>query len=514
MVIQTMVPGDEACREPGLYYRVSGQVEQTADAICLSAGTLLSTDSYMNLFDAGTWHSYTGYRRWGLCVKVRGAGLLRLTAEDADGGERLLGERTFACGEPEELQVPFEEDAAKISFSLQAETNLWLYGARYQCRDDRSGGETERQRHIRVCICTYHRREELQKTLNLFRSSRFFCEQDELYGKLSICVADNASELAPVEEPLLRICHNPNTGGSGGFGRCMREARRDMRRCGITHVVFMDDDAEILLESFYRLYAFLMLQKEEYRDVVVLGRMFRTDLRYVQYTAAEVWNRGDLLHVGSGLDMRKKSSLRHINDCLTEDGRTAEYGGWWFAAYPMRFVEKNDPEPYFLHCDDVEYGLRHRAVCSQTGARVPVILNGIQVWHETAERRQNPVLSYYDMRNTLFVNWKYGLETEEALFARGLRGIRGAHAERDYLTERLRILAVWDFCRGMRWLECQDSGRLHRALGKKRHASAAGNAGRLLAAAVRFRFFWMPQQKRKDKEKHAKAFEHHFSCNR
>ena len=74
----------------------------------------------------------------------------------------------------------------------------------------------------------------------------------------------------------------------------------------------------------------------------------------------------------------------------------AEYGGWWFACYPMDFVEKNRPMPFFLHCDDVEYGLRHGGT--------PIILNGIQVWHETCEYRQSPVVAYYDTRNTLFVN--------------------------------------------------------------------------------------------------------------
>ena len=51
---------------------------------------------------------------------------------------------------------------------------------------------------------------------------------------------------------------NPNTGGSGGFTRGIMETRDDEYENGITHG-FMDDDVELLIESLYRLYAFLSL---------------------------------------------------------------------------------------------------------------------------------------------------------------------------------------------------------------------------------------------------------------
>ena len=34
----------------------------------------------------------------------------------------------------------------------------------------------------------------------------------------------------------------------------------------------------------------------------------------------------------------------------------ADYGGWWFCCFPYVFVQENDVLPFFIHCDDVEYG--------------------------------------------------------------------------------------------------------------------------------------------------------------
>ena len=58
--------------------------------------------------------------------------------------------------------------------------------------------------------------------------------------------------------------------------------------------------------------------------------------------------------------------------------------------------QDNDVLPFFIHCDDVEYGLR----CG----RKPIIIEGVQVWHETYDKRMTPLMQYYDTRNPLFDN--------------------------------------------------------------------------------------------------------------
>lgn len=297
-----------------------------------------------------------------------------------------------------------------------------------------------------------------------------------MYGALHIYVIDNASELTREEltdyPENIRLFHNPNTGGSGGFSRGMQEVRKAYET-GIryTNVVLMDDDAYVHPESLYRLHALLSLQKEEYISSVIAGRMFRLDQRTIQYTAAEVWNKGDLRHVGYLNDMTRPECLERINepflcrsDLLPEDPsaferQPAEYSGWWFACFPYEFVKSNDPLPFFLHCDDVEYGLRHGGI--------PIILNGIQVWHETADARTSAIVSYYDMRNSLIVNDLYGCMNAQEKLCFWKRCISSAHANGDYAGEYARIQGFRDYQKWTRNGFLRDVAKHHHEVEKK-----------------------------------------------
>ena len=284
-------------------------------------------------------------------------------------------------------------------------------------------------------------------------TSDFFDENSPLFGKVRICVVDNASELRDENMTFVKVVHNKNTGGSGGFTRGITELKKEE---GISHMVFMDDDVEFLMETFYRLYAFLSYLTEELEDMVVAGRMFRMDERRIQYTAAEKWNSGEISHVGFQKDMTLKENLKRINDSCD-----AEYTGWWLGCFSMKFVRNNMPLPFFLHCDDVEYGLRHGGI--------PVILNGIQVWHETYEYRQNRVITYYDLRNRYIVNDLYDLWRDKAEpVEQWKEWITKAHLKEDYQKEYMLIQAFLDYTKGVKWLKKIDSGRYHKWLLKSK----------------------------------------------
>ena len=147
---------------------------------------------------------------------------------------------------------------------------------------------------------------------------------------------------------------------------------------------------------------------------------------------------------------------------------------------PIEYVEKNRPLPFFLHCDDVEYGLRHGGT--------PIILNGIQVWHETYEYRQSPVTAYYDTRNTLIVNAMIGiLPPKDIVLGEWKRKISEAHVQGDYLLERMLILGLMDAAKGKKYLyKCQKSKK-YAQLYKRRKASKIGNA--ILWRSARIKYF-------------------------
>lgn len=218
----------------------------------------------------------------------------------------------------------------------------------------------------------------------------------------------------------------------------------------------------------------LSLIKKEYKEEVIAGRMFRMDDRKVQYTAAEIWNKSDILHIGFNADMTNVDTLKSANDNFG-----AEYGGWWFCCFPMEFAKENDPLPFFLHCDDVEYGLRHGGT--------PIILNGIQVWHETYEYRQSPMIAYYDYRNSLIVNELYGFgkTDDETRWQDFLQRIKDIHDKGEYLLEYCIIRAYCDYRKGMRWFMRKNDMAIHRSLIRKKRVYPYTNVIRMKLASLK-----------------------------
>jgi GT2 family glycosyltransferase len=268
---------------------------------------------------------------------------------------------------------------------------------------------------------------------------------------MHIFVVDNGAEIPIQSMEFLHIFHNRNTGGSGGFQRGLEEIRKFS--VDFSHVIFMDDDVEFEIDAFYILFDFLKQVDDRYVDHPVAGRMFCMDKPMIQYTAPEIWNGGNLEHVGFMQDMSddKTPNGTVVYDC------GADYGGWWFCCYPMSFAKNNDVIPFFIHCDDVEYGLR----CGKK----PIIITGVRVWHGTFEKRQTPLMLYYDTRNPLFVNELYHLGCQpEMILTEWKKKITEYHVKQDWLTEYYLILALRDYLRGMKWLKRIDSQKYHRKL--------------------------------------------------
>lgn len=307
-----------------------------------------------------------------------------------------------------------------------------------------------------VNICTYKRKEYIGRVLTKLQDSLFFRDRIEsVYaGALYIFITDNAGELTEMESEHIRLKHNPagNTGGSGGYQYGIEMIRES--GIGFTHVIFMDDDVDFEMDCFYRLFDFLQIVGEENRDRPVAGRMIRMDIPDIQYTAAEIWNGGAIQHVG----LNKKLCEVEFEPTV-EYNAGADYGGWWFCCFPWSFVKENDIMPFFLHCDDVEYGLR----CG----RPPIILKDVQVWHETFEHRLTPLICYYDTRNPLYVNEIYHLQPDSGkVLADWKTKISVYHSRREWDFEYYGIRGMNDFLKGTEWLYRIHPGKYHQKLRK------------------------------------------------
>jgi len=291
-------------------------------------------------------------------------------------------------------------------------------------------------------ICTYKREQILIKNLEVLKGSDFYNPSNSrYYNKLDVFVIDNASELSLESFPDFHLFHNPNTGGSGGFQRGIEEIRKFD---DYTHVIFMDDDVSFEMSSFYLLYDFLETVNKENADRPVAGRMLDLDNPNIQWTAAEKWNAGDIKHVEFLRDITDPANPYTPGKVIYD--ADADYGGFWFCCYPYSYVKENDILPFFLHCDDVEYGLR----CGKP----PIIIEGVHVWHETWEKKISPSILYFDVRNSLFVNELYKCLLPKKIIAKQWKSrIVQLRNEKKYLYEYMVILAMNDYLDGFTMIQ-------------------------------------------------------------
>lgn len=432
VILQNLIFNADMTVDKNLYYRMSGEVEEQENAIILHQNTTISTDTYMNVFDYIFWKEHTIVDNVSFFIKLKGKGCIQICSGLKKENiliEKHLEGKSF---QNIELELPETGIGKEIYFRGISSGQMKIESAYFFTYINPA---FLRKIHLSIVICTFHREKMLLHNLNKLKESSFFDPDSELYQKMSIRVVDNGSEILFDNTKLCKIFYNSNTGGSGGFTRGIEESLKEEKEFGISHIVLMDDDVEFINETFYRLYALLLLLQKKYEKRAIGGRMFRKDRSYIQYTALEIWNRGDIIHTQNNMDMRKRPNLYNIN---TVQG---DYTGWWFGCFPLEFCKDNRPLPFFLHCDDVEYGLRQGVT--------PLILNGIQVWHETSDYRQKPVISYYDTRNSIIVNTIYGMFSDyRDVLPYWKQRIGFFYAEKKYLLEYAAIIALFDFMKG------------------------------------------------------------------
>ena len=179
---------------------------------------------------------------------------------------------------------------------------------------------------------------------------------------------------------------------------------------GFTHILLMDDDIIFDPESIFRTFSMLSLLKPEYSDAFVGGAMFRIDKQYLQHASGEYWH-GDrcesfITTYNSGRDMRRLLDIAE-NDNFTD----ANYQAWWFCAIPMSTCRRDNlPLPFFIKSDDIEYSIRN--------LKHLILLNGINVWHESFESKYSASNEYYTVRNYLITSSVRGVSGDRIVLRR------------------------------------------------------------------------------------------------
>ena len=391
------LPKQNICNETALYYRTSDpvQYDETTGIITMGKNTVLSLDTYFNCFSYSKYLQYTHANILEVHMQVQGDVQLRMMKAELQNSriyrtEKLTQTVHSECMEEVVLQYDFGKEQG--SGILYVEVKALSNNAAVQFGYYGSPIAHEQLNHTRLAavICTYKREAYVKR--NLYHLADTILADAELQKHIEILVIDNGKTLQKeeIEQTNIKLYPNKNCGGSGGFTRGIIEALN--RKEEFSHVLLMDDD--ILLESnvLVKTIRFLQIVRPEHADLALGGSMLRLDDMTVQHEAGGRWTGRKIININKGFNLCNTMDL-----LKNEIDMHPDYNAWWYCCMPLSKIdESNLPLPLFVREDDVEYGIRLFDNW--------LIMNGVGVWHEPFDKKDNLVMEYYNTRNQLILN--------------------------------------------------------------------------------------------------------------
>lgn len=414
-------------------------------------------DTYFGGLSSKKWNRYTGVEKFTLNIKVKGSFKVRLITLENDMEYNLAIRDTIETlsfesdgTEPVSIQFPdYIKDIDYVAFEITSITDCLFYGAWYSAEIDEL-----RIRDIRLNIVTptFKKEEFVRANVKLFET---LMDSDEpISDNLTVTIVDNGYTLS--ETPLsdkkqIKRVGNPNFGGAGGFARGMMEALHEEKPP--THLLVMDDDVSVSLESFIRTYNLLTIVNDEYKDAFISGAMLSMQLPDHQVEDVGcIFNDGKFGSIKQ--PMRCLSDVNHVvaNEAVRFN-INRQYAAFWYCCFPLDVVRKQGlTMPFFVRGDDAEFGLRDPN-------RKFMSMNGICVWHMSFGHSKFNAFNeaYLAIRNLLIIKacvpscanvdvygafFKHDIETE-------LRKFNYGYAE-------MMCDGVEDYLKGPDWLMNQN----------------------------------------------------------
>ena len=432
MTVQKIIFPKEECGEFNMYFRgLSPSAAKSEDeTVFVKQGETLSLGTYFNSFSAGKWKKYTTIDNlsFSFCAGCECEVRIFHATASADG------DKIAFLRQNENFRFDIDETSKKIKECIrffekeiisEKETALTernfthiirikeipddgiLYATIAPKKDtfikEMSWQTRTEQRNlndikIAVGICTFRREKEAVRNIEKIRHI-LSDASSPLFGKIEVYVSDNGQTIPhnSFSSEKIHLFQNVNLGGSAGFARTMIESIFHDSEKQFTHIILMDDDIVLSEDTLERTYQFLALLKDDFKDSMLGGAMFHDDRRYCQRENGTLFD--GTFHfkaMGRFFDMREKEFV-----ALNTNESTVNYQGWWYCCIPSQVVRKKKlPLPFFIHYDDIEYGIRN-------SEHELILLNGICVWHPQFLNKDPVWVTYYNIRNFLIVSALY-----------------------------------------------------------------------------------------------------------
>ncbi|MDR2446342.1 MAG: hypothetical protein LBD58_03480 [Treponema sp.] len=447
-----------------LYIRACGaDIKIQNRSVRINAHGEAAFTTYYNSFALKKWKKYTVVGQISLALTAKGSFEATLLGFQIRGGlkgkleggfvEKPLVRKTFSLREPGECEIVYPDcECDLLAFTIRALEASELYDGAYRSVVDEDLPDI----NLALAICTYKRERYIKTNMAMLDKTIFSNSRSILNGHVRVYIADNGQTLKKeeIESETVRVFPNINSGGSGGFSRCMIEALADKDRYNLTHITLMDDDIFFTHDVLVRTYMFLRLLKKEHADIVISGAMLLMDKPHIQYASGEIIKPTGIVQHKRGYDLTEIKSI-----VFNEIEMPLNYCGWWYCCFHLdHTLSGNLALPLFFQYDDTEWGLRNKR-------REKVVVSGVCVRHESFDAKRTGWKDYYSMRNRLIVATLHRdsafrgcgrLYFQAMLFIKIFYRI----AFFRFNDAGLMMMAVEDYCRGIEWLGAADSAAL------------------------------------------------------
>lgn len=406
-----------------LYFKTQGNASVADNVLSIKQDGKVDLLTYFNCFSLCQWKRYTTIKK--LCIKgcINGKANVEIIGLSKNGSKVLHS--ITVNGEFEQDIDVLTVDTQLLGLNIIAIEDCCIKNIAYY-------GDFEKWQPLKigVSICTFKREDYVTKTMA--KLLEFSAE----HSWLSTLVVDNGSTLDEIEQNDLRIIHNPNYGGSGGFTRGLIE---NLERKENDYVLLMDDDIDLDATAIERTHSLLCGLKKEYQDCFLSGAMLRMEEPCIQHENTAYWGKIRLNSLGQGWNL---SDIKSLLDNEAIPKHKNQYGAWWYCFIPIkRISEIGLPLPVFIKGDDMEYGIRNQ--------REVIHMNGIGVWHMAFAGKVNDAINYFSDRNMLMINQYADGCNRFTLFAAIVGRLTKRLLKGNFTGVRYLNLAVNDFCAGL-----------------------------------------------------------------
>lgn len=487
MIVQKIVFGSSPA-ERGLHFssgslddRYNASLDISEAGIRTVRPTKISFNRLFSVFFENYWRSIVPYGAVRLTIRYSGSATLNVwretRREGADSGLRSpvvsirlpvvedgVGEHVVDIASD---KGPFASSGL-LFFDLEGDEPFGFHGGHWSIDK-----EPVRDVRLAVATCTV----DYAKMMPIFFGS-LESDSDLVRNLEQIIVVNNKPdsydpklvEKYPEVARKLKVVHQDNLGGSGGFTRGILEAESNPR---VTHIALLDDDAVLAPGALARARGVLSFCDP---STIIGGQMLDLNRPTTLLASGQFYNVSSV-----------ELSNPVLNTELTEDGwqqafldrHEGQWNGWWLCIFPREaFKSAGYPVPLFLKWDDVEYGVR----TDQKGFGM-IAWPGVSVWHEAPDMKPVSWQAYFNTRNG-FITKVLRAEDDRAASAGLFRFMVGEFMSVlltfRYFQARLVIEAMQDFLRGPEALHVRTQEHLAqlRAFEKEFPGFKIGRAGK------------------------------------